>query len=250
VTTLPSLIRGDALDAELGALLWMLVEGRTSVLALGPSSVRRTEVLDALFHLRPDDLRATAMAVIGPDDLWGGQLVEALHSVRAADGFAATMAAGSLREALEQLSGPGVGLTEEELRVLGVVVVLDEEGRLSAAHLLRPVERDMAGHLQRRPPAVLSARDPTTGQLEHFAWGAMPEIADRVDREQADMERRLAARARLLVELAADGDGDAPLVRERMAQHIRDEPPRVAAPERPPARDAWPAAPRQDTHTH
>lgn len=249
MTSLPSLIAEGALDAELGALLWVLLEGRTSVLVVGPSSDRRTEVVDALMDLRPSELPAIQTVVIGAEELWGRRLVDVIRSVKSTDALAATMEASSLRDALERLSGPAVGLTEEELRVLGMVVVLDPDGHLAAAHLLRPVERDMAGHLQRRPPAVLAARD-GTGRLEHFAWGVMPEIADRVDREQTDMERQLAGRARLLAQLASGGPADRPAVRALMDQHLATEPPRVAAPERPPARDTWPAVPPQDSHTH
>ena len=56
------------------------------------------------------------------------------------------------------------GATEitDDARDLGIVLVV-VDGRLQVAHYVRPVERDAAGHLQHRPPAVLSARDSASG---------------------------------------------------------------------------------------
>jgi hypothetical protein len=62
--------------------------------------------------------------------------------------------------------------------------------RVNIAHYLRPTERDAEGHVQRRAPAVLTAWDGLSATWEHFAWGITPELADRVDRTQADFEQR------------------------------------------------------------
>lgn len=250
-TTLPALIAQDALDPELGALLWMLVEGQVSVLVCGPAGDDRSaELLGALADLRAEGAPPAALVRIEAGRAWGAKLLRMVRTLRAGDALLATMEASSLKEVVARLSGPEVGLTEDELRVLGLVIVLDATGRVSAAHLLRPIERDAAGHLQQRPPAVLAARDPATGELEHFAWGVMPELADRIDREQGDLERRQTARGRLLATMAADGQADPLTVRVRLEDHLRSEPSRVPAPERPPARDPWPATGISGSHSH
>jgi len=102
-----------------------------------------------------------------------------------------------------------------------VVVVLDspdggELQRIARAHYVRPIERDVAGHLQRRPPALLSARDDNTDRLDHFFWAINDELATRVEMDAADFERAHAHRARLLHELTAARVFDS----EHLLQHL------------------------------
>lgn len=231
------LVRDRSLDAELAGLLWLLVEGGLPVVVTGGAPGRRATVLAAL-----DDLPGESAAAphhIAPNGVWGSVLRARIASLRPGDRFRATAEEGSLRRLLEILEAPEIGLTDEEIRALGVIMVLDDEGRIAAAHLLRPVERDGAGHLQRRPPAVLAARDSHDGKLEHFTWAVTSELADRVDRSQADFESRQTGRARLIDHLTTHPttSGD----RAALESHARAEPPRQSAPERPPARPSWPA---------
>jgi hypothetical protein len=166
-------------------------------------------------------------------------------------GLGLMVAASDLQGMLNATTG-ALGLPEDAARRLGIVVVLVEnDGRLrcDAVHYLRPAERDGQGHVQRRPPAVLATWDDRDDIYEHYAWGITPELADRVDRAQADFEERQQDRAQVLAALAsrsASGhDWDA---------HIRDsldaEPPRVPAPSRG---SAQPSPFRQgltDPHLH
>jgi hypothetical protein len=82
-------------------------------------------------------------------------------------------------------------LTDDELSRLGVVVVLAESTgsvpRIAAAHFVRPVARDMLGHVQRLGPAVLATSE-RDGRFEHFAWGVTPELALRTGRRAGDFE--------------------------------------------------------------
>jgi len=231
------LVRAGALDAELAALLWLLVDGGLPLVAAGGTDEQRATLLAVL-----DDLPGVSGASadhIAPNGVWGPVLRARIASLRPGDRFRATADAASLRELMEMLDAPAAGLTDDEIRTLGVIVVLDTEGRVGAAHLLRPVERDGAGHLQRRPPAVLAARDPRDGRLEHFTWAVTSELADRVDRSQADFEARQADRARLIDHLAAHPAS--PADRAALGSHIAAEPPRQPAPERAAARPPWPA---------
>lgn len=165
--------------------------------------------------------------------------------------------AASLREVMDRLSAPPDGLPEDAVRRLGVVLVLSAAGphprRVQAAHYLRPIERDAGGHVQRRPPAVLATWDPTAAAFEHFAWGITPELADRVDRSQADLERRQSARASSLARLATapgGADPDPGRVRTTLAALVASEPPRERAPAPAGPRPTGPRSPLTDPHIH
>jgi len=73
-------------------------------------------------------------------------------------------------------------------------VILDGSGQVIAAHHVRPLALDGQGHVQRLGPAVLAARDARTGQLEHFAWGVMPELAARISTKAGDLEAEVGRR--------------------------------------------------------
>jgi hypothetical protein len=108
-------------------------------------------------------------------------------------GFAATIAAASLEEAFAQLRN-AADLSDDELSYLGIVVILDDAGRVAAAHHVRPIALDAHGHVQRMGPAVLAARDATSGRLEHFAWGVLPELAARIRWKAGDLELEIDQR--------------------------------------------------------
>ena len=77
--------------------------------------------------------------------------------------------------------------------------------RVVAAHWVRPVARDQNGHIQRLGPAVLATWDPTQDAFEHFAWGVIPELADRIGRQPGDFEIEHQRRRDYLAGLAAAG---------------------------------------------
>lgn len=219
------------------------MEGDLPLVVTGGTPERRAEVVAALDGLPAAVSRRSegggAVAHIAPNGVWGPVLRARISALRPGDRFRATAESASLRELLEMLETSDIALDDDEIRALGLVLVLDEEGRVGAAHLLRPVERDAAGHLQRRPPAVLAARDPHQGALEHFTWAVTSELADRVDRSQSDFEARHGDRARRIDHLA--GHPASTGARMALEAHIAAEPPRQPAPERAPARPPWPA---------
>ena len=138
-------------------------------------------------------------------------------------GLAATARASRLEDLLELLRRRPVGLTDDELSNLGIVLVLadrevdgsaDPAGRrdpglrrVGAAHYLRPLARDAHGHPQRLPPAVLATWDDRIARFEHFSWGIAAELAGRVGRRTGDFERERERRSATLVALAAAPDG-------------------------------------------
>jgi hypothetical protein len=149
--------------------------------------------------------------------LRGGSLADGALPGRALGG------AGSLEDVILVMAGPrpraeprdaGGEFRDDVLelpdrsRDLGVVVVLgqgDSEGgpHVAAAHYVRPIERDGAGHIQRRPPALLAAWNDESARLDHFAWGIVDELATRARMDTFDFERLGRRRRQLLEEVAA-----------------------------------------------
>ena len=118
--------------------------------------------------------------------------------------------------------GPGASI-EEVLRQpvplrppTGAIVVTGTDGRVAAAHLIRPPVRDGAGHVRPQGPAVLAARIEAEDRLEHFAWGVMPELAAEAGEKAGDLEAELAERATFLRALADSGPGDAEATRSAL----------------------------------
>lgn len=295
------LIADGTLDAELAALLWLLIEGHVPlVIGAGPRLTGKTTLLHALLDFLPPDIgtreilgRAEAFDWL-PDPLalgWPGEdVADLVGRLRASDtlisrpqsadapasaspaqspaqsaadrpvappertyllcaelsdhtpfytwglrarvlvralqlgyGLGATIHAESLGDVFDQLMPPPVALTEDEIRRLGVVLILRRlpsgERRVVAAHYFRPVERDGEGHLQRRPPIVLATWDPARDEFDHFGWGAAPELALRVGRSQAEFERELTLRAAFLREVVSAGRTSLPAFRAALATY-------------------------------
>ena len=183
------LIRRRALDAELAALVEVLAGYRLPLVVAAPESApdAAPELLAALDARRvPVDL-----------DALGDGALALLRAASLGAGFASTIRAGSLEEVRDRLKVVA-GAGEDELSYLGVVVILDESGQVVAAHHVRPLALDGQGHVQRLGPAVLAARDARSGQLEHFAWGVMPELAARVSMKAGDLEAEIDQRRDVL----------------------------------------------------
>jgi hypothetical protein len=238
------LVREGALDSELAALLWLLVGDGVPLIVAGDADLdTRCATASALLDVPPESPWVLLDADRDPPD------PDALGArLRGGVRTGLTLRAASLPDAVGLLVGSGAGLSEDAVKRLGLVVVIGPDRRVGAAHYLRPVERDAQGHIQRRPPAVLSARNERTGELEHFAWAVTPELADRVDRSQADLERRQAARTRVLTQAVglADPERAAQLLRD----HLAGEPPREPAPPHEPARPSVLRSPLIDPHAH
>jgi hypothetical protein len=167
---------------------------------------------------------------------WGGAARTLVRSASIGYGFGTTIHADRLEDVHESLRDPDVGLTDDELSYLGLILIVRPERgadghlhrRVVAAHYARPVGRDEHGHLQRLPPAVLAVRDDRTDRLDHFAWGVLPELAIRLGRGPGDLEREQATRAAVLSALARDRVLDVDSVRARI-RTVQGE----AAPRRP-----------------
>jgi hypothetical protein len=162
---------------------------------------------------------------------WGRAARTLVRAATIGYGIAATIHADRLEDVHAELRSPEVGLTDDELSYLGLIVVIRPEAdahghllrRLVAAHYARPVGRDEHGHVQRLPPAVLAVRDPRADRLDHFEWGVMPELAMRLGRKAGDLERDQAERAALLDEMASRGAIDVPTVRAAIAARASAE---------------------------
>lgn len=172
MTDLRTLIGTRVLDAELAALAWLLAERGVPIVIAARERAGALELRAALSSLVLSG-RGEAR-----DALAGGVVI-----------------GGSLEDVLRHLGADGLS---DETRDIGLVLVL-ADGRVAAAHYVRPVERDAAGHLQRRPPAVLSAWNAAADRLDHFWWAVTDELATRADMTrhvlEDEHERRVAALA-------------------------------------------------------
>lgn len=203
--SIAELVKRGVLDAQLAGLLLRLLAERVPVVVSSHSAVssqsgadQRLELIHALLDETHRDRQPTRTDVveIAPSGLWGSALLDRVRSLRMGDAFLAVAEAPTLRELFHLLELAGLG--DDEIRALGVVVILDDGGRVTAAHYLRPAERDSGGHVQRRPPAVLAARHPGTGELEDFSWAMTPELAIRTGQSQSAFEDEVAANTVLM----------------------------------------------------
>ncbi len=160
----------------------------------------------------------------GPSaDTTGDQARLVVRALGLGFGLTATAEGARLEDLLASLRRRPVGLTDDELTNLGVVVVLGGSSRatgstlptgpgaglprIAAAHYIRPLARDVHGHPQRLGPAVLATWDGRLGRFEHFAWGVAGELAARVGRRTGDFELERERRSVVLTGLAADDAG-------------------------------------------
>ncbi len=180
------LIAENVLDADLSALLWLLMEaGVPLVVATKQAQKAAEEVRGALSGL-------VARRYTTADGALAGGVVH-----------------GDSLEDVLRLSGAAPDdVVPDAARELGVVLVIGQPApgepvRVIRAHYVRPIERDGAGHLQRRPPALLSAWDDRAGGLDHFHWGISNELARRADMEAGEFEAAHLWRTRLLDDLAS-----------------------------------------------
>jgi hypothetical protein len=223
-------VAAGVLDAELAALVWLLVEDGIPVLVVGMEAVARDELLDALVAAMPGTRRPDRAAPVGEGRLVRvagtlatstppGMLRAALGQTTGRSGLAATIEGTDLAEALAMLRRQGI--SDDEASFLGTVLVLrpvadrpttdrpvadrptaepdammsGRDQRVVAAHYLRPVARDAGGHVQRLGPAVLATWDADRGAYDHFGWGIYPELAARTGRRAGDLEAAHRARA-------------------------------------------------------
>ena len=205
--SLVGLVATAILDAELAALVWLLVEGGVPLVVAGPPERlgAATQLLrGVLASVRADLAEATIAA--GPLDRVGAwQLVRGGRS-------GAVLAGASLEDVRDVLSRAPFLLSPQELTFLGCVLVLGRRDdrragslRVTAAHYVRPFARDAQGHPQELPPAVLATWDARLGRYEHFAWGVLPEIAARLGRRAGDLEADLHHRRDDIAGLAGAG---------------------------------------------
>ena len=161
---------------------------RHVVPAAGRDAVRRASAGSTIIVAR--DLGGSGTRATG-----GERARLAVRALAVGYGLIATVDAPDLEGVLKRLHQPPVQTDEDERSRLGVVLAVGEVApgaRVLAAHYVRPVARDLHGHVQRLPPAVLATWNLTTDTFDHFAWGVLPELADRTGRRPVELEREQA----------------------------------------------------------
>ncbi len=185
---------------------------RRTAPAASPSADPRTTIV-----------MAGEFGALPPADTVGDAARLVVRALGGGFGLGATAEGGRLEDVLAGLRRRPIGLTDDELTNLGVVLIVEgapvvaagasgttppaEVGaallRVVAAHYLRPLARDVHGHPQRLPPAVLATWDGARGHFEHFAWGVAGELAARTGRRTGDFEIERERRSAVLTGLAA-----------------------------------------------
>jgi hypothetical protein len=205
--SLVELIRSGVLDAELAALVWVLVEGGVPIVVAAPSErlgAGAQLVRGIIGSIRPE-----------LDDADLGQPLSRVAAGRLTRGQrpGGVVPGASLEDVHRRLAAPPLPMSDDELTFLGCVLDLGPSTataspgplRVVAAHYARPLARDAHGHQQRLAPAVLATWDAAAGRYEHFSWGVLPEIAARLGRRAGDLEADLHHRRDDLAGLAKAG---------------------------------------------
>lgn len=123
----------------------------------------------------------------------------------------ATTGGEDLETVADRLRGLTVAAPEDEIVRLGAVLVVGRPdgsagpARVVAAHYLRPPAAGPSGRVERRGPAVLATWDPAVGAWDHFAWGIVPEVAERAGVRPADVEAAMSLRSETIAALVAHG---------------------------------------------
>lgn len=168
---------------------------------------------------------------------WGSRARLAIRALSVGASMAATTEGDRLEDVLGRLAAWPVAAIDDELTRLGIVLIVSSEAaatgdaeaadgaaaasppaataatagpqgcRVVAAHYLRPVQRDVHGHVQRLAPAVLATWAGREGRFEHFAWGVVDELAGRTGRRPLEFEQEQARRSGYLAHLATRAAG-------------------------------------------
>jgi len=252
--SLVGLIAQGVLDAELAALVWVLVEGRIPLVVAVPQgrAAAGAQLLAGVVgSIHPEEDVETLglpLSAVGASSLIRG---------RRAGGV---VEAASLAELRARFRGGPLPLTDDQLTFLGTVLVVDEAAgggggrrgrlRVTAAHYVRPLARDAHGHAQRLDPAILGIWDERLGRYEHFAWGVLPEIAARLGRKGGDLEADIHHRRDDLAGLAKAGVTNLEEVRRLVAGYrVRYGGDHGSPPATPPSSETKAHGP-DDRHDH
>ena len=198
----------------------------TRVAALAPGSASGP-VDEAVREAGHDEgvlvLTASDLGGAGEGALRRGAARAAIRAVSDRTGVAlvGTIAAPDLEGVLDRLRGLTVAAPDDEIVRLGVVLILGAAApgspdsaapaaagrnvlvRVVAAHYLRPPTVGPLGRVEHRPPAVLATWDAGRGGWDHFGWGVVPELADRVGVHPAELEAAVAIRRETIEALVA-----------------------------------------------
>ncbi len=224
--TILDLVRGDTLDVDTAALLWLLIDAKKSIVVAAPQLAGKTTLLTALIDLVPPryekvytrgrdeefswvsstDPAATYVLVPELSDhtpgyLWGDKLKRLFQELERGYSMGATMHADTPEQVLATLEGPPLFIHRELLANLHVVVTLRLDGD--------PGEMGRRGEMTRRlkqvsiqppdrsPPLVtLASRDPQSAALRQSdSSDARAALSELLRRRTGEVSSDLAHRA-------------------------------------------------------
>lgn len=170
-STITELLGAGVLDADLAALLWLLAEHGVPIVLAAPDMGQASRLRRAVAGMLSAERRSAEVVLPG-----------------------GVVSGASFEEVVRLAGGQRDQPLPDEARDLGIVVVLKGD-RVASAHYVRPLERDGAGHVQRRPPGLLSAWNEARGALDHFYWSITDELATRSGMTRETFERDHARRS-------------------------------------------------------
>ena len=241
--TLLDLVGNETLSLELAALLWLLVEARTSLLAAAsPQLAGKTTLVSALLDLAPPGFRwvltrgeledfafiettdASETYILVPElsdhtpaYLWGDSVRTLFEALNAGYSMAATMHADSPDQVLEMLAAPPASVPKHLLHQTGLIVNIsmgygdwDIIRRVSMVTLLEP-----------GPTTVTLAHSSEVGGPARVLDSRPATDAVRGRTGVADIDAELAHRRQTILGWIEDGPMRADAFRERVVDHYR-----------------------------
>jgi hypothetical protein len=186
---------------------------RDALVALADPVLQRVPVGptgEVLQGLRASDAGTTLLTGIDLDERPVPALRIPFKALARGADLIASIEAATLEDVMRRLRRWDLGLTDDELSFIGVVLIVARVSaggartlRVTAAHYVRPLARDLGGHVQRSAPAVLATWDPATDGFEDFSWGIVAELAGRAGLRPGDLEPETERRGSFLLGLAA-----------------------------------------------
>ena len=245
--TLLELVKNNTLDIEMAALLWLLVEKKSSIIvAAGPQLAGKTTLLTALTDLIPpwyekvytrgwdedfsflSETESANTYILVPEFsnhtpayLWGDELKTLFQALERGYSVAATMHADSPEEVVGMLGGHPLNIPAEQIANLHAIVnlalVYGEQGlmrRVSQITLIGPGARF----------TLLARWDSESDIFSHIqSPDVLAAVATRLDMSQEELEADLARRGERLESRTEQDFADAGELERLVAQHYQQQ---------------------------
>ena len=241
--SLPDLVSNDTLSLELAALLWLLVEAKTSLLAAAsPQMAGKSTLVYALLDLAPPEYRsvltrgeledfvfleetdASETYILVPElsdhtpaYLWGDSVRTLFDALDAGYSMAATMHADTPEKVLQMLAAPPASVPARLLHQTGVIINIRMD--YGDRDITRQVSRVTL--LEPGPMSVTLAQRPEDGGPERVLDSRRAVDAVRGRTGFAELDSELEQRRQTIRGWMDDGPIDAGAFRAQVVSYYR-----------------------------